>query len=164
MKLSKRLAMVSAEILQNTHMVPENLKFKLDLMERAYGAKNLVIDFRTWCEENRDASPRYPIVEYVKVVDTRLGRAPATPRPDPANPAVEEIRSVTYELTNNLPSKEPIAKLLLTFTSTEILDALREFVEYLTEADTPHALRRFFTEGGAGAVILARRRRNAHVS
>ena len=160
MSLQKSLPRIAARILHNIHVGLSRMKEKFELIEEAYGRAAVEADFAKWCQEVQDTYPKYPLTEYVKVVDARLGPEFAEKRPDIKDPQVAEISAVAYELTGVLPSVRSVAGLLASCQSDEILGALREFAATLDEKDIRGGVRTFFAEGGAAAVILARRRRN----
>jgi hypothetical protein len=161
MSLQKSLPRIAARVLHNTHVGLSRMKEKFELIEEAYGRAAVEADFTLWCQEQMAASnnPKYPLTEYVKVVDSRLGPEFAEKRPDTKDPQVSEISAVAYELTGVLPSVRSVATLLASCPAEEIIAALREFAKTLDEKDTKSGVRTFFAEGGAAAVILARRRR-----
>ncbi len=163
--LMKELPKIAAQVMHNTRCVPANLKFKFELLAEAYGAAQLLDDFRLWCQEQveKEAQFKHPILEYIKVVDTRLGSAPEEKRPDLKDPHIGELASMSYEMTDFLPAKTAVAETLLAFTFEEVRDALTEYADRLTEKEMKGAMRAFWSEGGAGAVILARRRRAQRV-
>lgn len=160
--LMKVLPFVAFQELGNTHMVPLRLKPKIELLRTCYGHNAVERDFREWCQENREAQHKYPIIEYLKVIDSRLGSAPAEAQADLRDPNIEVIAALAYEYTGTLAPKRAIAELLLVYPVDEVRGALIEYAEHLTEKETPGAMRRFFSDGGAAAVILTRRKRAEH--
>ncbi len=167
MSLIKSLPRIAARVLHNTHCGLRNLKFKLELISEAYGTAAVERDFEDWCNGLvlGGDKPKYPIFEYMKVIDSRLGSAPEETRADMDDPAIIELQSLAYELTGMLPAKKSIANVLVTFQADEITGALREYTEDLPEKDVKADMRAFWAEGGAEAIILARRRRtNAPVN
>jgi hypothetical protein len=159
MSLQKSLPRIAAKILHNTHVGLSRMKEKFELIEAAYGRDVVEEDFAKWCHENQELHPKYPLTEYVKVVDARLGPEFAEKRPDIKDPQVAAIMAVAYELAGVLPSVRSVAALLASCPADEILGALREFAGTLDEKDNKSGVRTFFAEGGAAAVILARRKR-----
>jgi hypothetical protein len=161
MKLMKELPKIAARLLKNTRGAHPDLKSRLELLEEAYGAAAVARDFEDWCREVgiRNENPRYPFSEYMKVVDSRLGNAVAEIKPDIKEPQVAELVSLTYEMTTILPSATSVAKLLALYPLAEVKDALAEFVESLEEKNVRGGMYLFYNEGGADAIILARRRR-----
>lgn len=159
MKLMRELALASAKVLHNTHVAPKALEFKFELIAEAYGHAAVVADFTAWCQENAAQQPHYPITDYMKLVDERLGGAPEQKRADTEDPRIKEISTRCYELTGWLPPVSAVADLLLDFPPEEINAALKEYSDPLTEKEVKVAMKQFFSEGGAVAVILARRRR-----
>lgn len=159
MLLVKSLPKIAAKVLHNTRSVPQNLKFKFELIATAYGAAAVERDFEAWCREHIDDKFPYPITQYLKVIDSRLGSAPVEERADTKDPRVSELAVAAYELTGILPSRSAVAELLLTFPADEIKAALTEYSENLTDKEVKGAMRQFWSDGGAGAVILARRKR-----
>ena len=163
MSLQKSLPRIAARVLHNTHVGLSRMKEKFELIEEAYGRAAVEADFEKWCREIQNRNPKYPLTEYVKVVDSRLGPQFEEKRADLKDPRIAEISAVAYELTGVLPSVRSVANLLSSCESEEIVGALREFAATLDEKDTKSGVRTFFAEGGAAAVILARRRRASHV-
>jgi hypothetical protein len=129
------------------------------LIAQAYGAGRVEEDFEEWCKAHTENPPRYPITEYLKVIDQRLGTAPVEAKPDTKDPRIGELSSLCYELTGVLPSIKGIAEVLTEFESDEIKAALKEYADTLDEKDAKSGVRVFFSDGGAAAVILSRRKR-----
>jgi hypothetical protein len=162
MLLVKSLPKIAARVLHNTRSVPQNLKFKFELIATAYGAAAVERDFEEWCLDHLDDKFPYPITQYLKVIDSRLGAAPEEKRADIKDPQIGELAVAAYELTGILPSRSAVAEVLLIFPADEIKAALTEYAENLTDKEVKGAMRQFWADGGAGAVILARRRRGQH--
>ena len=161
MNLMKELPRIAARVLHNTRSVHSEMKFKFELLAAAYGSTSVSTDFEAWCIENHDENFTYPITEYLKVIDSRLGDAPEKKRPDIKDPQVAELVSFSYELTGILPAATAVASLVLDYPFDEIKAALIEYTESLTETEVKGAMRAFYTSGGGAAIILARRRRAA---
>jgi hypothetical protein len=162
MNLMKEMPKITARVLKIHRTLRSDMKFKMELLAAAYGAAAVARDFELWCASlaaSGDEKPKYPIFDCLKVIDARLGDAPEEIRPNLAAPQVAELASLTYELTNILPETKAVATLLLDYTVEEISAALREYTEGLTEKDVRGEMRKFWSAGGASAVILARRRR-----
>jgi hypothetical protein len=162
MLLVKSLPKIAARVLHNTRSVPQNLKFKFELIATAYGAAVVEHDFEEWCRDHIDDRFPYPITQYLKVIDSRLGAVPEEKRADTKDPRIGELAVAAYELTGILPARAAVAEVLLTFSADEIKAALTEYAENLTDKEVKGAMRQFWSDGGAGAVILARRRRAQH--
>jgi len=163
MSLNKTLPRIAARVLHNTHVGLQRMKEKFELIAAAYGTAAVEEDFQKWCEEVKERNPRYPLTEYVKVVDSRLGREFEEKRADLKDPRISEISSVSYELTGVLPSVRSVGNLLLSFSPEEIISAMKEYASTLDDKEVKSGMRNFFTEGGAAAVIYARQRRaNVH--
>lgn len=164
MNLMKELPKIAARVLHNTRgSNPEWVKTRLELLSEAYGTAAVATDFEEWCGsfEPGEPLPRYPISEYMKVVDVRLGDVKEEQHLDLQDPLVKELMSLTYELTSVLPSAKSVAELLAAFSCDEVRAALVEFAEGLTERELKTSMKAFYANGGAGAsaIILARRRR-----
>jgi hypothetical protein len=159
MNLRKELPRIAARVLANTHVFPKHLKEKYELIAAAFGAARVVADFEAWCEEVKEENPRYPLTKYMIVVDSRLGRASAEAEPDLKDPTLAEIGALSYKLTGVTPSARALAKLRLSYEADEIKAALTEYASTLEEKDFKSGMRTFFTDGGATAVIYARRNR-----
>ena len=161
MNLMKELPKIAARVLNNTRCSHPDMKGRFELIALAYGVAAVRDDFEEWCVAHKADAPRYPISEYLKVVDSRLGNQPAQATLDIKNPEVEELVSMSYELTSVLPSAVSVAELLAVYPLEEVKAALVEFSENLTERELKSSMKAFYANGGAGAaaVILARRRR-----
>jgi hypothetical protein len=159
MRLKRTLPRIAARVLANTHVFPKHLKEKYELIAEAFGEAAVEADFETWCEENKEANPRYPLTKYMIVVDSRLGRASQESEPDLKDPTVADIAALTYKLTGVTPSARAIAKLRLSYEADEIKAALTEYASGLEDKDFKSGMRTFYTDGGATAVIYARRNR-----
>jgi hypothetical protein len=161
MSLIKSLPKIAARELHNTHCGLRNLKFKLELIATAYGTAAVEMDFAMWCREHTTDHGKYPIFEYMKVIDSRLGGAPEEQRANLDDPRIVVLQSLSYELTGLLPSIRAVAGALVTYSAEEIEAALREYTDDLPGKDAKSDMRAFWSEGGAEAIILARRRRKA---
>ena len=159
MTLLKELQKVAARILHNTRSVPQNLKNKFELVELAYGRAKVLTDFADWCRAHDGDGLPYPITSYLSDIDSRLGCAVEEPKIDFSNPQIDELISLSYELSGILPVKKNVAELLMVYPFDEIKDALVEYAENLTDTEVKRGIRAFYSDGGAGAIILARRRR-----
>ena len=159
------LPRIAAKILQNTHKIPRNLRERVSLIEEAHGVTVVEDDFTKWCEEVKANPPtppsKYPVTDYLRLIDSRLGNIPLEPHADTKDPAVKEIGALTYKLTGVTPSARSVANLRLSYDTAEIKAALTEYASSLEVKDFKASMRTFFTDGGAGAVILARRNRTA---
>lgn len=162
--LIKSLPKIAARILHNTHVGQSRMKEKFDLITEAYGESVVLDDFEKWCQEmvDKHLNPRYPITEYIKIIDDRLGGGftePSQSQFDVNDPRILSISSPCYEMTGYLPSPKVVLALLNAFNSEEIIFALEEYVSSLSEKELKIGAKQFFTEGGAAAVIYARRNR-----
>ena len=159
--LLKNLRRISAEILKNTRGVPENLRKsdKFMLLGVAYGNAAVENDFTKWCREQK-TRPRYPITEYLKSVDERLGDGEeAAAKPDMEDPRIKPLSATIYDLTGFTPARKSVATLLLEYSEKEILDAAKEYVETLDDKDHKSGMKKFFTDGGCAVVIYAQKNR-----
>jgi len=157
--LIKSLPKIAAEVLHNTHVGLKNMKEKFALIEIAYGRAAVEADFKKWCFEVQDRNPRYPLTEYVKIVDERLGKVFEDKKADLTDPRIAQVSAASYEKTGFLPSARSVGNLLLSFTSEEIIAALNEYAAGLDSSELKFGMKMFFTEGGATAVIYARQKR-----
>jgi hypothetical protein len=157
------LPRIAAHELQNTRCGLKNLQFKLELISEAYGAADVENDFRDWCRGLEEGlHPKYPIFDYMKVIDSRLGSSPEEKRADFDDPAISELQSLAYELTGLFPVKTSVANARVIYSVEEIKDALVEYTEALPDKGSKADMRAFWAEGGVDAIILARRRRAEH--
>jgi hypothetical protein len=154
--LIKSLPKIAARILKNTWGIPQAYKQKLELVQEAYGSAAVDSDFE-WCIEVKDNNPRYPVTEYLKVIDSRLGSAPKEEAPDPR---VAEISALTYKLTRRPAPPKQVRDLLAQFAIEEIIAALTEYIEGIEERELAYAPRMFFVDGGCAAIITARKQRD----
>ena len=125
--LIKDLQRIAARKLRNTRGVPENLKGKFELIDLAFGHAEVLEDFEKWCDENADRNPQYPVTEYIRRIDSRLGTAPTI---DAVDPRVEELRGLTYSLTEVVPHLSGVRNLLAIHTVEEIKEALLEYLSH----------------------------------
>lgn len=159
MNLEKELRMISAKTLGNTHRFPPQFKEKLEFLSAAHGNFAIAHQFQAWCEERRAEKIQYPIIDFMKEVDSLFGGAPE--QLDLKDPRILEISALVFERTDILPSHKAVAELLQTYNMEELTGAIREYTDKIGDGQERSAMRRFFAEGGAGAVILARRQRSA---
>jgi hypothetical protein len=153
----KELQKIAARKLRNTRGVPRNMKDKLELIELAFGHGEVTADFEKWCDENVDRNPQYPVTEYLRGIDARLGSAP---RVDPGDERIAHIQALVYELTSCLPRSRAIRDLLVIHSAEEIEAALREYIMTVDEKDWRSAIRSFFDDLGCSAVIYSMRKRS----
>jgi len=159
--LIKTLPRIAAKVLHNTHVGLKNMKEKFALIEMAYGRAAVEKDFEDWCNGLvlGGINPRYPLTDYIKVIDERLGKVFEEKKADLKDPRIAQISAASYEETGFLPSAQSVGNLLLSFSPEEIIAALREYAATLDDADRKFGMKMFFTEGGATAVIYARQKR-----
>jgi hypothetical protein len=155
--LVKDLQKVAAVKLHSTQGIPRNMKGKIELICLAFGHAEVVEDFEKWCDEKIELGvrPPYPVTEYLRGVDARLGGAQ---RVEPDDPRIVEIRNLAYELTNVLPPVRVIRDLLLLHDGEDMKKALREYVIGLEGRDMEKAMQLFFNDGGVGSVIALRKK------
>jgi hypothetical protein len=158
MSLVKDMQKIAARKLQNTRGVPRNMKDKLELIDLAFGRAAVLVDFEAWCDENADRTLPYPVTEYLRMIDARLGN---TSKVDPADERIKQLVAVTYELTSILPHSRAVRELLALHSAEEIMAALKEFVLTIDEKDMKASIRAFFDDQGASAVIYSRKKREA---
>lgn len=154
--LIKSLPKIAARVLQNTKGLPPQYKQRLELIQEAYGVAGVEADFENWCEEFKDRRFLYPVSEYLKVIDSRLGSAPKEDEPDER---IGEISALTYKLTRRPAPPKNVRELLAQFSKDEITSALQEYVEGIEERELAYAPKTFFVDGGCAAVISSRRQK-----
>jgi hypothetical protein len=160
--LAKSLPKIQARILR-TASRPRYWREKYELMAIAHGQEAVEIDFEKWCREvqAQGLHPSQPIIEYAKVIDSRLGNAPPPePELNLKDPRITLITALSFELTKFLPARHSVAKLLVDFTPEEITGATREYVGFSNRDKEGMKARmwKFFSEGAASAVIYSRRK------
>ena len=156
MSLVKDMQRIAARKLHNTRGVPRNMKDKLELIDLAFGRAAVLVDFEDWCGENADRNPQYPVTEYLRMIDARLG---ATPKVDPNDERVKDLMAVTYELTTILPHLRAVRDLLAIHPAEEIKAALRAYVLTVDEKDMKSAIWAFYDDLGASAVIYSMKKK-----
>jgi hypothetical protein len=159
LNLEKELRMISSKTLANSHRFPPQFKEKLEFLVAAHGTFAIAREFQEWCDARRSEKIQYPIIEFMKEVDSIFGGAPE--QLDLKDPRILEISALVFERTDILPSHKAVAELLQTYSMEELTGAIREYTDKIEDGQARSAMRRFFAEGGAGAVILARRQRAA---
>lgn len=153
--LLKGLQRVAAQKLHNTRGVPKNLKDKLELISIAFGRDEVLADFANWCDENAPKNPQYPVSEYIRVIDGRLGN---TPKIDVHDERIANLQAFTYDLAGVLPQPNAIREVLTLHEIDEIKKALQEFILTLEDREIKSGVRTFY-DGGASAVIYSRKKR-----
>src|ERR1035437_73887 len=151
--LIKTLPRIAARVLHNTHVGLKSMKEKFSLIETAYGCAAVEEDFEKWCLDAQDRNPRYPLTEYIKVIDERLGKVFEEKRADLKDPRIAQVSAASYEATGFLPSAQSVGNLLISFTPEEIIAALGEYASTLDGTEKKFGMKLFFMEGGATAVI-----------
>lgn len=156
-KLIRDLQRVAAKKLHNTRGVPKNMKDKVELIGLAFGHAEVVEDFEKWCDEHAVQPTQYPVTEYLRMIDTRLG---AEQKVEVTDPNIADLQALTYELTSVLPHARAIHELLGLHSVEDIKGALKEYVLGFNEREIKIGdIRAFFDDNGAGAIITARKRR-----
>lgn len=163
MNLIKSLEKIAAKELKNTWGALPQMKERFELIREAYGASEVEQDFTKWCVEVKDRNPRYPIAEYLKVVDSRfmnkLGLVPSEETFEQQDARVEEISAITFQLTGRTAPSKYVRELLIRFSLNDIVDALREYVGGIENRELAYVAKMFFTDGGCGAVLAARKQK-----
>ena len=131
---------VAARELHNIHSVPKTLKPTFELMEIAHGFNAVVQDFEKWCRENLARHPKFPLLEYSKAVNDRLG-VPSVPEAHPANakptkrtddPRVQEIIQYVYDEKSIAPDAKKVASLIATYGFEYVWGTLRPRTNFWT--------------------------------
>lgn len=161
MLLVKEMQRIAARKLHNTRGVPRNMKDKLELIDLAFGRAKVLADFEEWCDEHGDKNSPYPVTEYLRMVDSRLG---GSPRIDPDDERIKDLMAVTYELTSVLPHLRGIRDLLVIHSVDELKAALKYYLLTVDEKDMKSAVRAFYDDLGASAVIYTMRKAGPHAS
>ena|SRR5579859_1998843 len=113
------LAKIAAKELKNTGGVHPQFKKRIELLAVAYGAAAVEKDFEVFCISLKGSRVQYPISEYLKVVDGRLGAA-AVQAAEENDPAVAEISAKCFTLCGRLPKNSAVSALLKKHTAAEI--------------------------------------------
>lgn len=163
MNLMTELPKIAMRVLKNSHMVPKRLQAKMDVLKAVYGTAWVTRDFEAWCREHKDDHSKYPITEYLNVIDARYGGIPEERQPKMDDPRITELTSFAYEQTGILAPRKSVATLLLDFTPEEVKGAVVEYRGLFKDDEVKGAMRSFYADGGAAAIILARRTRGSSV-
>lgn len=153
-RLVKALERKAAELFQRTRGISvstEKATFVIDqvkLMSEIYGDAAIIEDFEKWAQDTpKDC--RYPISEYLKVVDARLGT-----KADDKEEEIAKITKIVYDALSDIPTKAQIRRLLENHPTEDIIEAFNRFVggsdEKMKNADI---VKKFFSDGGAEAVL-----------
>lgn len=148
------LAKIAAKELKNTGGVHPQFKKRIELLAVAYGAAAVEKDFEAFCQSLKGSRVPYPISEYLKAVDVRLG----TTGPEAIeenDPAVAEISAKCFTLSGRLPKNSAVGALLKKHSAAEIIIAFESYCAKLDEDELRYAVKSFFTDGGATGVIVS---------
>jgi hypothetical protein len=174
-KLLKALAEIAATDLHRSRGVPAQNKPRFDLIERAHGFDAVVADFREWCKtEPAVKGFVFPVFEYMKIVDSRLGSSTV---PDPSapdaktvipgnNPQVLKIMNRIYNLTGWPPTNsDKVAELIAAYGFDDVDHAAHFHLSGATglaqhSAENVRKARQFLSEGGA--LVFITEYRKAH--
>jgi hypothetical protein len=150
-RLAYQLEKAVAQSFKRTHQVSVRFDDQLEqitLMESVYGSAKVLEDFEVWAE-TADKGCRYPMSDYLKVVDERLGQV-ATEEEDQR---ITRIAKVVYEITNDIVPKSVVKRLLEKMSVEDIEYGFQEFTAGWDEVKMKTAIKKFFQDGGAEAVI-----------
>jgi hypothetical protein len=150
-RLAYQLERSVADAFKRTHQVSVRFDDQLEqltLMEAVYGISKVLEDFEVWAQ-TADKGMRYPMSEYLKVVDERLGQV-ATEEEDPR---ITKIAALVYEVTNDIVPKNIIKRLLEKLSVEDIEYGFLEFTAGMNEEKMKTAVKKYFQDGGAEAVI-----------
>lgn len=159
--LVKELQKVAARKMRNTRGIPKTMAGKVELIEIAFGRAEVLDDFEKWCDENADRAPQYPVSDYIRIIDSRLGARPSV---DPHDERINTLQSFIYEQTDILPRASGVREALAFYSQEDIKTAFQEFWLVNEGAEKIIAgrqtlVREFFEDGGVSAIIAARKRR-----
>jgi hypothetical protein len=164
-KLLTALRRVASRKLKNTRSVPKTLKPTFELIETAHGFDAVVRDFERWCEQNRDRHPKFPLFEYAKQVQDRLGEPPVPDaRVAKSNPNVgadsfnsldEAVESMVQDVYGCafviLKNTKDVRRALEVYEYDYVLGALQEHVQTHNQ---DRDVTTFFSEGGRLTLIV----------
>jgi hypothetical protein len=154
--LIREMQRIAARILRNTRGVPKNMGDKVELIDLAFGRAEILADFEKWCEDSEQHHTSFPVTEYLRGIDARLGN---DSRVAPDDDRVSELRGLTFNLTQVMPRLSAVRSLLALHSLEEIKEALTEFLPTVAEGNMEKAMRNFYDDLGATAVIYVRRNR-----
>ena len=149
--LAKQLEKCASRAFRRTRGVQLRFDDQLEqiaLMESTYGMHAVLEDFEKWADE-ADKGCRYPLQEYLNIVDARLGEKPT----ETDDPRITEITTVVYDTAGDVPTKSAVKRLLEKFEVEDIVYGWSEFFSGLDEKKQGDAIRKFFSDGGCEAVL-----------
>lgn len=147
--LAKKLEMSAAKAFRTTRSIPFRFDYQfqqMELMSQVYGDAAIIEDFEAWASTVKNV--KYPLSEYLKVVDSRLGNA--EDRKD--NPDVTKIMAVVYQYIKDFPRKVSVEKLLEKYGFENLQEAWLEYADGLSEDELKYAIKKFFEDGGVDVV------------
>lgn len=159
--LVRELQETAAKRLKTIRGVPKHMADRVELLVMAFGRAEILADFEKWCEENADRNPQWPVTDYLRIADSRLSARPSI---DPHDERINQLQSITYELTDVLPRAQGVREALAIQSAEDIEAALNEYWllnegALKTIGGRQTLIREFFEDGGVHAVISARNRR-----
>ena len=154
--LIREMQRIAAKKLRNTRGVPKNMGDKVELIDLAFGRAEILADFEKWCDDPSQHHTSFPVTEYLRGVDARLGN---DARVSPEDERVTELRGLTFSLTQVMPRLSGVRNLLALHSFEDIKAALLEYLPTVGEDKMESAVRNFYDDLGATAVIYARRNR-----
>ena len=161
-QLRKGIAAISATKLKCVNAIPRRWENKLYCWTIAFPVQTILQDYSNWCDEPHEPFTGIPVIEYSKVIESRLNpQAPTKAEPAAKDPRAERLAAACWELLGVMPPAKSVTRLLAEFSLEDILPALSEFVLTLPDSGHRAGMRQFFVDNGAAVVIDARRRRQA---
>lgn len=143
-KKFKRTRGISVDVTKAPY-IPEQIRH----MTEVYGNYAVLEDFEKWIEETQGQEFKYPLSEYLKIVDARLG----TKMPEDQE-QVAKITKVVYDTLNDIPTPNQIRHLLEKYPVEDIVEAFGQFVGGIDEKmKGSDIIKKFFSDGGAEAVL-----------
>lgn len=149
-RLAAQLEKTASRVFHRTRgIITRDFQYEqICLMESTYGSAAVVNDFETWAE-TADPGTRYPVSEYLKIVDDRLGQKAS----EDNDADISEVTTAVYELVSDIPTRGEVKALLAKHPVEDIIFAFGDFVGGLDADQSKSAIKKFFRDGGADVII-----------
>lgn len=156
--LAKQLEKTAAKLFQRTSGVQVRFESQMEqiaLMSTAYGDASVLADFEEWA---KTAKSRFPIADYLRVVDSRLGTTSNSVVVSTEDPEYLALLKVIHRDTGDFPKKAAVQRLLSKgFTYEDLFAMWQDYIMELPEDSNKTAsamIDGFFEDGGFQVVYM----------
>ena len=153
-QLAKALEKKASELFHRTKGITlrpeyEGYMEQIVLMETTYGRFDVMSDFEKWAGEVDKNEVRFPVTEYLKIVDERLGSNAVY-----KDEEVAEVTKNVYNAVQDIPKPHHIRLLLEKYPVEDIVMGFNEFLGGIdAKLKGSEIITKYFVDGGADAVI-----------